>query len=464
MVGKEISLSLPVSRRKVSSAATASISVSFPFGASRSSQARKRVSAAPSRRCASRMPEISVSFLIAFRRSTGSAPFDTTPPDFSTASASALEAVAWSSRIVRPPAAIFRSATMNWTGSSTAASLESASRTVFESLRPSMKSDGLPSRGTIAQESGSGVWETSLPRMLKVQATGGRVRQYGGVELIFLQDLADAREFCLARFAGVTQIVQGDRRERRRRPLGPDRIDRIGFGRIKLGARLLAGLLQLLDAVDRGARGVVAEGSAGFQVLREPFLRRMLDHMFDREHRGIDLRARFDGVAAVDEERRLLHEHHRDPGRAGKSGEPAEPVLAGGHVFVLVLVGAQHNEAIELALGEFHAKCRDALPRFRGIGLGVEGLQPRFEHRGVLGLTLEHVHARRFSAFSRAAPSPNGVRDAILFSKRFAKELNRGRTPETRPLRPLRSARAAAGRDRRARARHGRQSGVSRRA
>src|SRR5262245_29665120 len=54
MVGKEMSLSSPVSRRKLSSAATASISVSLPRGASRSNQARKRVTAAPSRRCAAR--------------------------------------------------------------------------------------------------------------------------------------------------------------------------------------------------------------------------------------------------------------------------------------------------------------------------------------------------------------------------------------------------------------------------
>ena len=44
-----MSLSRPVSRRKLSSAATASISVRVPRAASRSNQARKRVTAAPSR-------------------------------------------------------------------------------------------------------------------------------------------------------------------------------------------------------------------------------------------------------------------------------------------------------------------------------------------------------------------------------------------------------------------------------
>src|SRR6185437_12423695 len=42
MVGNEMSFNRPVSRRKLSSASTAPISVSLPFGASPSSQARKR--------------------------------------------------------------------------------------------------------------------------------------------------------------------------------------------------------------------------------------------------------------------------------------------------------------------------------------------------------------------------------------------------------------------------------------
>src|SRR6476646_4664801 len=75
IVGKEMSLSAPVSRRKLSSAATTSISVSLPpGGASLSSQARKRVTAAPSRRWALRLPTISAWFLIAFNSVIGSGP------------------------------------------------------------------------------------------------------------------------------------------------------------------------------------------------------------------------------------------------------------------------------------------------------------------------------------------------------------------------------------------------------
>ena len=87
-----------MSRRKLSSAATASISVSFPRGASRSSQARNRTTAAPSRTCAARAPAISVAFFTAFIRAIGSGPRATLPPAWVTILASASAAVAWSSR------------------------------------------------------------------------------------------------------------------------------------------------------------------------------------------------------------------------------------------------------------------------------------------------------------------------------------------------------------------------------
>src|SRR5215470_16212793 len=58
IVGNETSFSAPVSRRKVSSASTVSISVSAPFGASRSIQARKRANATASRRCAARARDL----------------------------------------------------------------------------------------------------------------------------------------------------------------------------------------------------------------------------------------------------------------------------------------------------------------------------------------------------------------------------------------------------------------------
>src|SRR6185437_11242439 len=80
MVGNEMSFNRPLSRRKLSSASTASISVSLPFGASRSSQARNRAIATPSRVCAARAPSISARFFTAFISVIGSAPRIGLPP------------------------------------------------------------------------------------------------------------------------------------------------------------------------------------------------------------------------------------------------------------------------------------------------------------------------------------------------------------------------------------------------
>ena len=107
-----MSLSMPVSRRKLSSASTAAISVSSPRGAWRSNQARKRVTAAPSRSCAARAPSISMRFFTAFIGAIGSEPRTTAPPFSTMSRAIASGQMAGSSqtaRCSRPSAARSRS-------------------------------------------------------------------------------------------------------------------------------------------------------------------------------------------------------------------------------------------------------------------------------------------------------------------------------------------------------------------
>ena len=94
MVGNEISFNRPLSRRKLSSASTVSISVSLPLGASLSSQARNRAIATPSRVCAAREPSISAWFFVAFISAIGSAPRAGLPPLPATCPVSASAALA----------------------------------------------------------------------------------------------------------------------------------------------------------------------------------------------------------------------------------------------------------------------------------------------------------------------------------------------------------------------------------
>ena len=172
MVGNETSLSRPVSRRKLSSASTASISVRLPPGASRSNQARKRVTAAPSRSCAARAPAISAAFFTAFIGAIGSPPRMILPPFSATRRAIASGQAAGSSRTVRcslPSAARSRSKSR-------------ASRARRRALRGDggrrcracgrrHRAPAGPPAARSRSASTTGVCGTSLPRMLNSQAT-----------------------------------------------------------------------------------------------------------------------------------------------------------------------------------------------------------------------------------------------------------------------------------------------------
>ena len=129
---------------------------------------------------------------------------------------------------------------------------------------------------------------------------------------------ADLVELRVRRFAGEAQIVQHHRPERRRRPVGPDRVDRIGLGRHERRAGVGAGAGQPLGAVGGVQPRVVAELGARRQVLLEPALRRGVGDRHDREHRGVDLGL---APAACSGRRRTAR-----PCRRAPRSMPAEPV------------------------------------------------------------------------------------------------------------------------------------------
>ena len=114
----------------------------------------------------------------------------------------------------------------------------------------------------------------------------------------------------------------------------------------------------------------------------DPGRRRALDQMLDRENSAVDFLGDLHLVATVDEDRGAVGEHDGDSGRAGEPGEPGEPLGAGRHVFVLVAVGARHDEAVEPAPRQFGPQRRQ--PRRAGAALAaiLEGLKMRLEHAG----------------------------------------------------------------------------------
>ena len=64
-----------------------------------------------------------------------------------------------------------------------------------------------------------------------------------------------------------------------------------------------------------------------------------------------------------------MHEDDGDAGGASKAGQPSEALLARRHIFVLVAVGARHNEAGQAAARQFGAQRGNA--RFAGGAFGV---------------------------------------------------------------------------------------------
>ena len=267
MVGNETSFSAPVSRRKVSSASTVSISVSPPLGASRSIQARNCVSATASRRCAVRVPSISVEFLTALSRLTGSLPRTGLPPAAMIRRLSASAAVAPSSAIDAP-----------------------ALRQRVELRRQRLRlldvgglfemiARAVGKLAVIDEHDGAAVLRHQRigQRQRRMRDVGAadvegpghrmRIRQHQRFDPEARDLEPDPLELVGFRLAGELRAVNGDRSERRGRALGPHRIERIAVDRDQFRAGLGAGLGEPLGCRGSVQPRIKSEAVAGSQML-----------------------------------------------------------------------------------------------------------------------------------------------------------------------------------------------------
>ena len=191
---------------------------------------------------------------------------------------------------------------------------------------------------------------------------------------------ADTRELGLGFFSGVAQIVRHDRAERRLRPVDPDGVDGIIFDRYEACACGSAGFAKPFGGFDRVQPRRIAEPGAGRQVGFDPGRWRAFDQMLDGKNRAVDFLAHLHLIAAIDEQDGAVGQHERDPGRAGEAGQPGEPLGAGRHVFVLVAIGARHDEAVEAVPLEFGPQRRDAGRTGVAVGTIVERLEKGLKH------------------------------------------------------------------------------------
>ena len=201
------------------------------------------------------------------------------------------------------------------------------------------------------------------------QSVGAQVCDFG----------ADTVELGTGVFAGIAEIVQRHGACGQCRPVGPDRIDRVGLGRHESCARVGAGARQLLRAVHRVQPRVVAELGLRLEILPQPLVGRCLADIDDGEHRSVHLHARLNRVAAVDEQRRPVFQDHRRSRRSGEAGQPGEPLLAARHILVLVAVGAGQDQARQSPPGEFGTQSLDPRPGLGRLGV-VKRLKTRLEH------------------------------------------------------------------------------------
>ncbi len=81
-------------------------------------------------------------------------------------------------------------------------------------------------------------------------------------------------------------------------------------------------------------------------------------------------------------------QHDGDAGRAGEAGEPGQPLGAGRHIFVLVAVGARHDEAVEAAPLQLRAQRREPRRAVAALAAILERLEMRLEHGGQ---SMQHV-------------------------------------------------------------------------
>lgn len=119
-----------------------------------------------------------------------------------------------------------------------------------------------------------------------------------------------------------------DRLGGRRRLVFPDRVDGVGLDGLELGADALADALELAFLAQRVQPRIEAERLAGLEIVLQPGIEPCSGERELREGVRIGLLARLDGIAPIDEDRRLVAERGGDACRTGETGQPRQAVVA----------------------------------------------------------------------------------------------------------------------------------------
>jgi hypothetical protein len=140
----------------------------------------------------------------------------------------------------------------------------------------------------------------------------------------------------------------------------PHGVERVAFHRHQLGAlggqRLAGGGNPRLGVQPR----VIGDARAFAHLLGCPSAGAGGGHIVILIQPPIDLIAHLQRVAAIDEDRRLLPQHHRAARRAAKAGQPFQTLGIGADIFAHMLVADGDDEAVIAFAGKLRAQRRKA--------------------------------------------------------------------------------------------------------
>ena len=212
-------------------------------------------------------------------------------------------------------------------------------------------------------------------RPANVQKPAQRVRQRQHRHLLTGLRKNRRQSFALgpARLAGHGIGMHHRPTHRRPRLAGPNPVDEIR-DRTQGYATTFKRFLNLLNLVCRMQPWVIADNPRR-QMLGNPRARL---HIRPR-HRGevpqVDLPLDLRAIAPVDKDPRHIWQHHAEPGRAGKSGQPLQPLIPCGNIFALMCVGPRHDVARQPLRRQHRPKRRQPPRPLCGRCHGLKGLK-----------------------------------------------------------------------------------------
>ena len=220
-------------------------------------------------------------------------------------------------------------------------------------------------------------------RAADVEQPGDRIERtdHRRVIAFALEPVGDLRALVGARSAGEFVRLHDRRGRRGLGPVGPHRIDRIAVHGNQFGPLRSERLRDGVGPAFRMEPWIETDPGSFRCVGGEPFGRAGLRNRLIIEQLAVDLLAHLHGVAAVDEDRRLVLQYHRGPRRTAEPGQPGEAFGVIADVFAHVLVGDRDHKAVEPATGQF-------LPQ--GVEAGFMGLH----QHGLRSFRQQHRAAR----------------------------------------------------------------------